>query len=336
MAMLRVMCVSKISTLPAALQQVLAKTSFGSRVELMVRTPEALFGSTGEEASVEWREMTLLVADPGLVVQHLDKAVNLKWMQSTWAGVEKVFSTTQKRDYKLTRLGGCFGQQMAEYAIAHILSFERRLPEARSQQLDTVWKQEPFQSCRKVSSLTLSILGCGDIGLVVARYAAAMGMRVIALRRSRVAEEQDEVPSFGPAIEYTDDIDHALREADYIVNILPSTPATRGLLDDAMLERCIKSPVFINVGRGDIADEATLLRALDSSPPRLSGLVLDVFPVEPLPTTSKLWSHPRCVVTPHSAALSFAEDVAVLFADNLVRYEAGDDLKFCIQWTQGY
>jgi phosphoglycerate dehydrogenase-like enzyme len=277
--------------------------------------------------------MTVLVGDPGLVVDHLDEAGNLRWFQSTWAGVEKVFNQTRNRDYCLTRLGGCFGQQIAEYCIGHILSRERKMPQASALQLECRWLQEPFKTCRKVSTLTLSILGCGDIGIAVARCASAMGMRVIALRRSKVV---DEATNSGFQVEYTDDIGHALVEADYIVNILPSTPGTRGLLDDAMLQRCGKCPVFINVGRGDIADEATLLRALNSTPPLLSGCVLDVLPVEPLPASSELWTHPLCVVTPHIAAVSLAGDVATLFARNLVRHISGEDMLYSVKWEQGY
>ena len=134
-----------------------------------------------------------------------------------------------------------------------------------------------------------------------------------------------------------DELPAFLASADYIVSVLPSTPDTRGLLDGDALAACAgRSPALINVGRGDLISEATIVAALDAG--RLSHYVGDVFSPEPLDAGSPLWSHPKVTVTPHNAAVTAPEDVAAAFADNLERYEAGGvaALEHVFDWESGY
>jgi phosphoglycerate dehydrogenase-like enzyme len=149
-----------------------------------------------------------------------------------------------------------------------------------------------------------------------------------------------------------------------VVNALPSTPQTKGLLGLREFSACKPGAVFINIGRGDILNEEAdsiadegggdddtndkqvmmkkkkqegdvILEALERG--HIAGAVLDVFKSEPLAPPSRLWSaHPEVVVTPHVAAISFGRDVARLFRQNLVRYVAGLDLLFPVDWHKGY
>ena len=143
------------------------------------------------------------------------------------------------------------------------------------------------------------------------------------------------------------------------MNALPSTPQTKGLLGLREFSACKPGAVFINIGRGDILNEEAdsiadeggdhttqvmmkkkqegdvILEALERG--HIAGAVLDVFKSEPLAPPSRLWSaHPEVVVTPHVAAISFGRDVARLFRQNLVRYVAGRDLLFPVDWHKGY
>ena len=135
---------------------------------------------------------------------------------------------------------------------------------------------------------------------------------------------------------------------DYVVNLLPSTPQTRGLLSAARLAWCKRGhdsggapaagTVLINVGRGDVfgaGGEGDVIAALDAG--HLRHAVLDVFaPVEPLPEDSRLWHHPKVTVTPHNSAQSFPEDVARVFAGNLRRFRAGEPLEHSLDWAKDY
>ena len=139
-----------------------------------------------------------------------------------------------------------------------------------------------------------------------------------------------------------------MRRSDYVVNTLPSTSATRGLLDSGILARACGGnvasmeslvpprgpPVLINVGRGDIVSESTLIDALSRG--YLSHAVLDVFAVEPLPPSSTLWDHDKVTITPHVAAVSYAHDVAAVFITNLELWARGQPLQHVVNRQIGY
>lgn len=105
---------------------------------------------------------------------------------------------------------------------------------------------------------------------------------------------------------------------------------------DALLPCAPRRPCLINVGRGDLLDEKSILAALDRG--WLSHYVGDVFVPEPLPRESRLWAHPRVTITPHNAAITGPEDVAKAFADNFARYEAGGvaAVQNVFDWESGY
>ena len=140
----------------------------------------------------------------------------------------------------------------------------------------------------------------------------------------------------------TADLDDFLKQCDYIVNILPHTPSTIGLLGGGRLQQCradpqrAAPPVLINVGRGSIISERDILEALDKE--HISQAVLDVFVEEPLPPSSALWAHPRVIVTPHVAAVSTPEDVAEAFCANLELYltKGGEALQGTVDFERGY
>mmetsp|Transcript_69369 Transcript_69369/g.181806 ORF Transcript_69369/g.181806 Transcript_69369/m.181806 type:complete len:152 (+) Transcript_69369:1-456(+) len=131
-----------------------------------------------------------------------------------------------------------------------------------------------------------------------------------------------------------EDLPGLLRESDVVVNILPSTPATRGLLDGGALEACGRGKLFINVGRGTIVSEESLLAALERG--WLRRAVLDVFAPEPLPESSALWGHPAVQVTPHISAVTYPDFTAELFVENLGRYVEGQPLKYTMDLDSGY
>lgn len=185
---------------------------------------------------------------------------------------------------------------------------------------------------RPFRSLTVSVLGFGDIGQGIGKLLKAAGFQVVGFKR-RLNNTNH---TSAVADRVTDDLQDALAAADIIVSVLPSTAATFHLLTDDVLAVCsAKQPAFLNVGRGSVIAERTLIDALDRHV--LSHAVLDVFEVEPLPLKSALWTHPRVHVTPHVAAVSFPEDVAAVFVANLETFLAGDTpLQYTVDWTSGY
>lgn len=317
---LRVVIASAIDSLATHVRTAFDASALASTHELQLD----IF--TAGESSADVSEAEVLLADPPKVVSILDTGFpRLQWLQATFAGVNMIMDKTVRRDYSMTRLSGVFGDLMAEYVLGHVLQEERGLVALAAQQKARHWNDGPFKKLRRVNNLTLGVLGPGSIGQSVAKSAQGFGMRTLALKRDGATVAHfDEVSA---------DLPDVLRRADYIVSILPSTPSTRGLLSGNALEPC-GGAVLINVGRGDVIDEDSIINALDRG--WISKAILDVFPVEPLPETSRLWTHSKVVVTPHISAPSYAEDVARVFVENLARRVAGEPMLHSVDWGKGY
>lgn len=159
-------------------------------------------------------------------------------------------------------------------------------------------------SYRVMPKLTIGILGLGDIGEYIAKMCKALGMTVWGVGRREKSDRQDTVDHYTTISR----LPEVLQSCDYVCNLLPSTPATKYLLSGRVLESGKdKRPVFINVGRGNVIDEKSLIYALDQG--WISGAILDVCEVEPLPKESPFWKMPQVIITPHIAAISFPEEV---------------------------
>ena len=236
---------------------------------------------------------------------------------------------------------------MAEYAMLHILSLEREYDAQREAQRQRVWHEtraanSPGSHYRRLPTLTLGVLGLGDIGSDIARVAAiGHRMNVIGCRRDPSPRDTDRAAGV-TKVYGLDELPTFLGAADYVVSVLPSTPQTRGMLDGGVLAATMtpgkerKPPAMINVGRGDLLSESTIIDALDKG--WLSHFVGDVFNSEPLAETSALWAHPKVTVTAHNSAVTQPHDVVDAFAENLERYEAGGskELRNVFDWESGY
>lgn len=278
-----------------------------------------------------------------LLEQDASALSSLRWCQSTYAGVDPIFNSspsltsTFPLSWKLTRFAGCFGPPIAEWCLARIIGHERQFAASAKDQNKKSWagSKDAILKYRYLSSLTLSVLGCGDIGRCIAKAAKAFGMKTVGY--GKTSRKSDEL--LEGIDEYTTDLTEALETADYIVSVLPSTRETRKLLNgDALMVSCKmfggKCPVFINVGRGDVIGEGSLLGALDSQ--WISAAILDVFEVEPLPEESKLWRRSDVVISPHVSGLTQGKDVPKVFLENYRLFVEGKELKYVVDWDKGY
>ena len=268
----------------------------------------------------------VILGDPpaaSIVLKHANK---LKWFQSSWAGVDAIFAQ-EKKNFSLTRVSGKFGPQMAEYVMGWILFLERRIGECKRVQEFANWDDDTTASRRQLSEMSLLVLGAGDIGSHVASVAKSFGVRTVGFKK----DISDPVNGFDSL---NSDLVSSLQACDVIVNVLPATVATDQLLSGDILSWCARRPVFINVGRGNVISEDSILAALEKE--WISEAVLDVFPCEPLPVESPLWRHEHVHVTPHIAAKSTVGDVVDVFFENLVRYLEGRELLYRVSWEKGY
>jgi phosphoglycerate dehydrogenase-like enzyme len=267
----------------------------------------------------------VLLADPGRVAGALERGRALEWVQSTWAGVERIVEPCRRLRVPLTGVRGVFGPLISEYVMAYVLAVERHLFETRADQGRRAWRERPY---RGLAGLELGVMGLGSIGRHVAATAAGFGMRVRGLSYSggRVPGVERVYPRRRAAA--------FLRGLDYLVAALPMTRETDSIFDARFFARLGRRAVFINVGRGGQVVEQDLARALRRR--RLRGAVLDVFRREPLPRTSPLWGAPGLIVTPHNAAVSFPESVAPIFIENYRRFAAGRSLLHRVDLERGY
>ncbi|KAL3916071.1 MAG: hypothetical protein SGARI_008044, partial [Bacillariaceae sp.] len=211
---------------------------------------------------------------------------------------------------------------MAEWVIGRILSHERGFALSQRDQANKQWAQSSeILEYRYLNEMTVSILGStGDIGRCIGKACKAFGMKTVGYSRSGGnADDTNDVFD-----EQTTNLVTALQAADYIVSVLPSTEATRGLLTLDKLQAANSQngekspPVLINVGRGDLISTDTILQALDDN--HLSAAILDVFEEEPLPQDNPLWNHPKVTISPHVSALTRGKDVPKVILEQYERY----------------
>lgn len=278
-----------------------------------------------DEARRRAPECTLLLGVPARVAEVLDAATRLRWVQSTYAGVEALCRPGLRRDYLLTGIKGVFGPLVREYVFGWILALERQLFATRVNQRRGRWEPLPY---RGLGGQRLGVAGLGSLGRAVVDSANHFGMRVRGFRSS---------PGECPGVERVyagGEWPQFLAGLDYLVLALPHTAATTGLVDAAALACLPRGAVLVNVGRGSAVVEQELAAALASG--ALRAAVLDVFATEPLPAESPLWRLENAYLTPHNAALSFPEAIVGVFADNYRRFVAGQPLQHAVDFERGY
>ena len=293
-------------------------------------TPDTKHVLSDEDKQV--LESAEVVLGDGTFISHcLPLIQNAKWVHSTFAGVETIISVAATAPkFTLTRhVGTSFGQQMGEYVLAQIMIRERNLYDINCSMNQCKW-QVLTRAPRMLPSLTIGILGAGSIGKRIAEMCKSMGMTVWALTRTN-SNKVD-------FIDYNcqlPQLPQLLKSCDYVCNVLPSTSETKGLLDGDILKNCAtKKSVLINLGRGDIIHESSLVHAINEG--WVGGAILDVFGTEPLPKDSLLWNTPNICLTPHMSGLCNTEETGSVFIANLSRYLADQPLKYVVDFSRGY
>src|SRR5262249_39084281 len=178
----------------------------------------------------------------------------------------------------------------------------------------------------------VGIMGLGVLGRDAAEVLARLGFRVAGWSRT---------PRTLPGIETfhgAGGLDAFLARTEILVCLLPHTSATEGILNLALLRKLKRSGALggaylINAGRGMLQVDADILAAFDEG--ALAGATLDVFPTEPLPATSPLWTHPKATITPHNSAASVPEETVAYIVRQIERFEASRPLENVIERARG-
>jgi len=273
------------------------------------------------EAEIDTSVVDVVVGAPPDLAALIPRCPHLRWVQSTWAGIDAIAHFASET-LQITPLKGVFGPAMTEYVMGWLLAIERNVIGRASH---THWTPslEP-----RIPSKRMGIMGTGGIGTAIALAATPFGLEVIGLNSDGRA-----VDGFNTCYPSADRLAFAAG-LDYLVSVLPQTPQTDNLIDHEVLTRLNPRAIVINAGRGNAVVEADLIASLNAG--HLRAAVLDVFREEPLPPGDPLWSTPGVYITSHTAGPTPDEAVAEVFERNLQRYIAGQLFTDAAQAGRGY
>lgn len=215
--------------------------------------------------------------------------------------------------------------QMSEYAIYWALRHHRDIDRYAASQRAKRWKPEEFVD---TIDRRIGVMGLGSIGQDTAKKFAALGLPTAGWSRTR--KEIPGIETFAAA----DGFEKFLARTDILINVLPLTRDTKGVLNAEAFAALPDGAYLINMARGGHVVDEALLAALDSG--HLSGAALDVFNVEPLPPEHPYWTHPKVHVTPHIAGATNPRTASPGVIENIKRMRAGKPLIHTVDPATGY
>lgn len=255
---------------------------------------------------------------------------SLRLIQSLWAGVDRLLADrTLPSHVPVARMADpALAAAMVETALWAVLSLHRGFFAYQQRQRRACWRAH---AQRRADEIGVTVLGLGAMGLACAQALVRQGYRVAGWTRGTGASS----PMAGlERLAGRDALVRHLPFSDIVLNLLPLTPDTRGLLNDKFFFALPPHASIVNLGRGGHVVEADLLAALDSG--HLRHAVLDVFESEPLPAGHRFWHHPRVTVLPHAAALTDPRSAARLVAANVKALVEGSSIAYQVDRERGY
>ena len=229
----------------------------------------------------------------------------------------------------LTNGRGAFSASLGEYVMAACLHFNKQIPLCMENRRSKTWDKFVMPV---LDGKTIGLCGYGSIGKSIGRLAKAFDMKVLALCKDPEKEgDHNSDEALGP-----DQKLEVFRRSDFVVNVMPGTPATANFCNAEAFAAMKSDAIFISCGRGLCVDEDALANALNSG--SIAGAALDVFKVEPLPQESPLWNCKNLLFTAHNA--DFTEDYFELgwrvWAENYEQYSKGQPLVTLVSKADGY
>lgn len=257
---------------------------------------------------------------------YIKEFPNLKVVQSVGAGIDHLLHTEIPDSIKVTRIvDSALKQEMFEHVLACVMTSMKNLLTYHKNQLQQEWIPKNYTS---IHETTITILGLGEIGKLVAERFVALGFRVKGWSNSQ--KNINGVETFVGK----EGLNSAIANTDFIVNILPLTTETESILNYKFFNQCSKQTVLINVGRGAHLVEKDLLIAIDEK--QIKEAYLDVFREEPLPENHPFWSNKNIYITPHIASVTNATTALQQVATNYKKLKNMETLENEVSLDKGY
>lgn len=307
-----------------------------SRLQAQMPAAEFLFLDKKEVTKELLRKIDILMGNvsPKLLRESTEgeASFSLKWVQLNSAGSDAYAAPgVVPQQVQLTNATGAYGLALSEHMLAQTFFLKKKIGRYVRNQQQSLWRDEG-EVTAIAGSRTL-VLGLGNIGGDYARKMAALGSRVIGIKRTQAV-----CLDYLEAIGTFEEIDRYLPEADIVAMALPNTPQTVHIINRERLAAMKKGSILLNVGRGSAIDQEALLEALANGP--LAGAAIDVTDPEPLPADHPLWKCENLLLTPHIAGdyhlKETLENIVELFIDNLGRYARGEELRNPVDRATGY
>ena len=300
--------------------------------QIQAVVPQAELVDAGQErVAVELPTADLFCGHPKVPVPWAEVVARgrLRWIQSSAAGLDHcLVPEVIGSQITVTSASGVLADQVAEHGLGLAIACTRRLPLFLQQQAQREFVRRPT---RDLTDATVGIVGLGGVGRRLVEVLRPFRVRIVATDFFPIRKPAGVDFLGGPA-----DLPEVLRQADVLFLCVPLTPQTRGMIDAQALAMLPPGAILVNMARGPLVDENALADALESG--YLDSAALDVTPQEPPAPTSRLWTAPRLIITPHVAGQSARRIDAMtdFFCDNLRRYLSGEPLRNLVDKTRGF
>jgi len=257
--------------------------------------------------------------------RDLHRYPNLRAVLALGAGVDQ-YTGPDMPDVAVVRLADpAMHDEMAGYVVHWVVHFQKRMDFHLESQRTAAWRPVRYTPA---DQYRIAILGFGEIGSRIGRALNDLGFPISAW--SRTATDEKWVTSYAGE----EQLEVCLGSAAAVVNVLPSTDATRRVMSLARFNQCRPGALFINLGRGSTVDESALLDALNTG--QIGAAVLDVADPEPMDPSNPLWAHPRARITPHVAGYTRVESATRVIAANIRRIVDGEEPFPLLEHTRSY
>lgn len=256
-----------------------------------------------------------------IVPELFERANNLKWVACPQAGPRAGFyhDALINSDVVVTNTREIYNDHISAHIMSFVLAFARGLHVYIPQQIQNQWK--PGYETVYLPEATAVIVGVGGIGAETARLCAEFGMTVLA-----VDPRVSELPEGVAELHRPDALADVLPRGDFVILTVPETPETQGMFSAEAFRQMKNTAYLVNIGRGAVVILDDLVDALEKG--EIGGAALDVFQVEPLPSTHALWEMPNVMITPHVAGDGpyLSNRRTELFLENCIRFNEGKEL----------